>query len=377
MRFLFITTVGSTMFFFRDLIEELTSQGHTVDLAANETLKPLPASYDGYSGRFFHISCTRQPLHPDNLTAMRQIKKIVRDNRYDVVHCHTPIAGACARLACRSLRKQGLRVIYTSHGFHFFKGAPKKNWLVYYPIEKHCSRFTDTLITINHEDFAIAQKRLKAKRTEYVPGVGLDIEKFADAPADREGLRKAFGIPEDAFLLISVGELNQNKNQQIVIKALAQLQDSRIHYLVVGKGPLQQQLQELAQSLQLSDQVHFAGFRTDVERLYKIADAEVFPSRREGLGLVAVEGMAAGLPVICADNRGTREYTADFREKGFPCVCAAQQDFCDSIRRVADDGSLRAEMVAVGRLVAQRFSVKTVNRRMMQLYGLLPAPDTK
>jgi glycosyltransferase EpsD len=81
-----------------------------------------------------------------------KLKNIIADNDYDIIHCHTPVGGALARIAARNYRKRGTKVIYTAHGFHFFEGSPVKNWILYYPLEKWLSRFTDVLITLNSEE---------------------------------------------------------------------------------------------------------------------------------------------------------------------------------------------------------------------------------
>ena len=180
MRLLYISTIGGTMDFFKDLIHELVNAGHTVDIATNENGSPVPAYYHELGCEVYPLSCSRAPLNKGNLTAIREIKKIVRDGEYDMVHCHTPIAAACTRIACKGMRKRGLKVIYTAHGFHFYKGAPLKNWLLYYPVEWLCARWTDMLITINKEDYERAKKHLHTKRIEYVPSVGIDVKRFAD-----------------------------------------------------------------------------------------------------------------------------------------------------------------------------------------------------
>lgn len=159
------------MGFFKNFIKELLEDGHTVDIATNETTSKVPDCYREWGCQIYQISCTRSPFNKGNIDAIRQIRKIAADGSYGIVHCHTPIAAMCTRLACRKLRKSGLKVFYTAHGFHFYKGAPLKNWLVYYPIEWLCAHWTDVLITINKEDFELAKKKMKAKRVEYVPGV--------------------------------------------------------------------------------------------------------------------------------------------------------------------------------------------------------------
>lgn len=365
MKILYVTTLGTSMSFFCSLIKELIDEGNTVDLACNSIVSNVPEYYLELGCKIINLPCTRSPLSKDNISAYWQLKKFISENHYDIVHCHTPIAGAITRLACRKFRKNGLRVFYTAHGFHFYKGASLKNWLLYYPIEKFCSRFTDTLITINHEDYDRARRHLHARRTEFVPGVGLDIGRFAGAAADRAGIRRELGVPEDAFLLISVGEVNRNKNHEIVIRALARIARPEIHYVIVGKGPLVPKLQELAVALGVGANVHFAGHRDDVPELLKAADVDVFPSIREGFGLAAVEGMAVGLPLICADNRGTRMYATEYDRADFHGMCSDLEMYACAITRLADDRQLYQELSALGPPIAAQFSVQRINRIMI------------
>src|SRR5699024_9702226 len=103
------------------------------------------------------------------------LQKLANSESYDIVHTQSPIGGALCRLAFRKNRKRGTKIIYQAHGFHFYKGGPISNWIFFYPIEKVCSYFTDTLITINHEDYELAKKKFHAKEVVYVPGVGIDL----------------------------------------------------------------------------------------------------------------------------------------------------------------------------------------------------------
>lgn len=367
MRILYVTTVGLTMIFFKDLVKELISEGNTVDIATNEDEYKVDTLYHELGCNIFQVDFSRSPLNKGNLKAFKQLKKLVSENHYDIVHCHTPVAGTITRLACRENRKGGLKVIYTAHGFHFYKGAPLKNWLLYYPIEKFCSRFTDVLITINHEDFELAKKKMKAKRIEYVPGVGVDVDKFANTVVDRAAKRRELGIPEDAFLLLSVGELNENKNHQIVIQALAELKNPNIHYMIAGKGPLHDYLLDLAKDSGVEKQVHLLSYRNDVAELYKTADVDVFPSIREGLGLAAVEGMAAGLPLICADNRGTKEY-AVHNENAIVCEHNRADEFCIAISKLNDSYRDAAKLGLNGQAKTDRFAIDKISSITLSLY---------
>ncbi len=293
------------MVFFKPFVKSLLDAGHTVEIATNDAEVPVPECYREWGCVVHTIATSRSPLNRGNRVAVKQLRRLVEENRYDIVHCHTPVAAMCARLACRRARKRGTKVFYTAHGFHFFKGAPLKNWLLYYPVEKICSRWTDLLITINQEDYALAQRKMKAKKVVYVPGVGVDLTKFGNATVDRAAKRRELGVPEDATLLLSVGELNANKNHETIIRALAKLENNEnVYYAIAGRGGLQDYLQNLAASLGLGDRVKQLGFRTDVAELYATADAFVFPSFREGLPVSVMEAMATGLPCAVSRIRG-------------------------------------------------------------------------
>lgn len=295
-------------------IEILQSLGYQVDVVADfvnpgtisaERAEDLQKRLYARSVRVFPVVIPRSMNLVRILSAYKKVKKIIYQENYDLIHCHSPIGGVIGRTAAAAgKRKKGTRVIYTAHGFHFYKGAPLKNWLIYYPVEWICSFFTDVLITINQEDYALAKKHLHAGKVSYIPGVGVDIEKFKNVKVDREEKRKEIGIPRDAFLLFSVGELNENKNHITVIRAVAEINDPQIHYMIAGRGILREYLIDQIRKLQLEDQVHLLGFRCDIPELLKISDAYLLPSIREGLNVSLMEAMASGLPVVASKVRG-------------------------------------------------------------------------
>lgn len=362
MKILYVTTVGGTMVFFKKFIEELLQEGHIVEIATHESdTSKVRDCYRDWGCVVHQISTSRSPFNKGNFVAIKQIKKLVEENKYDIVHCHTPIAAMCTRLACRKVRKQGTKVFYTAHGFHFFKGAPLKNWLLYYTVEKICAHYTDLLITINKEDYALAQKKLKAKRIEYVPGVGIDLEKFAKCEVNFEEKRKELEIPNDAILLLSVGELNQNKNHETVIRAVADLD---VYYIIAGKGGLQEHLQGVINELGLNDRVKLIGFRRDVPQLCKIADIFAFPSHREGLSVSVMEAMASELPVVCSQIRGNTDLIdenggAYFNSKSvMECKDAIKKVIASSIDEIGKHNANRIK----------EFEVSRVNSIMRNLY---------
>lgn len=284
-------------------------QGWEVHVAANGSLELA------HTDRRHTLPIQRSPFRRMNFQAYRELKKVIAQNRYDIIHCHTPMGGVLARLAARKARKQGAKVIYTAHGFHFCKGASLLNWMVYYPIEKLLSRITDCLITINEEDYKLAlDRRFKAGRIERVHGVGVDTQRFKPlSAAEKYERRDHLGYPPDDFLMFYAAEFNGNKNQQLLIRALARIKDEAPHarLLLAGEGPLQQSCRELAASLGVGHRVDFLGYRSDIASLLPVCDMAVASSLREGLPVNIMEAMASGLPVVATGNRGHSELIED------------------------------------------------------------------
>ena len=369
MKILYVTTISLTMnSFFKPHIEMLIREGHSVDLACNFKDLPPDALYSELGCGIYQIDFSRNPISVDNVKAYSQLKRVVESGGYDIVHCHTPNAAVITRLVCRTFRKNnGLKVFYTAHGFHFYKGAPKLNWILFYPVEKFCSRFTDKLITINKEDYELAKAKFWAKDVCCVPGVGIDLSGFENVQVDRKAKRCEMGVPEGAFLLLSVGELNENKNHQVIIKALARLKNPHVHYAIAGTGPNAAHLEQLAKKLGVDGQVHLLGYRKDIPELNYTADVFCFPSIREGLGLAAIEAMACGKPVIAASNRGTNEFVIPGKN-GFLCECHDDEAFAAAIGNLISDNEMRVRFSGETQASVQRFRVDCVLDVMKGMY---------
>ena len=367
MKILYVTTIGSTMNFFNSFIKQLLDEGNTVEIATNESVRTVPECYRDWNCAVHQIDTSRSPFNKGNIKAIRQIKRLVEKEKYDIVHCHTPVAAMCTRLACKDLRKKGTKVIYTAHGFHFYKGAPLKNWLIYYPVERFLTRYTDCQITINHEDYTRAQRlyRKKGGRVEYVPGVGFAADKFACKVEMRAEMRAELGIQDNEIMLLSVGEINQNKNHKTVIEALSKLGRKDIRYVVCGIGPLLDSHRQLISELGLDDQVMFVGYRTDIEKFYQAADLFVIPSFREGLPVAPMEAMASGLPCLASKIRGNVDLFAGSQLMFDPHdVCS----LCDALKRATDENIVSQEKKK-NHETLQRFSTTEVIREMKRIYA--------
>lgn len=364
MRILYVTTVSLTMnSFFKPHVEMLVHEGHQVDIACNYKDLALDNLYNELGCVSHQIDFSRSPFSLDNIKAFSQLKKLIENSNYDIVHCHTPNASVITRLVCRKFRKKnGLKVFYTAHGFHFYKGASKLNWIVYYPVEKICSYFTDKLITINREDYKLAKKKMKAKEVCYVPGVGIDLSKFKNVKVDRNAKRREIGVPEDCFLLLSVGELNENKNHQIIIKALAKLNNPNVHYAIAGVGDKKDYLIQLSKDLGVSEQIHLLGYRNDVVELNCSADVFCFPSYREGLSVSLMEAMACGLPVICSRIRGNVDLINS--DGGVLLSSDNVDEYKQAIERILDSYNIGK----YNKVVIKKYSTNEVLVKMKETY---------
>ena len=316
-----------------------------------------------YGIKTVHVDFERNPLALKNILAHKQLNEIIRKGNYDVIHCNTPIGGVLGRI-CGFEQKVPV-IIYQAHGFHFYQGAPLKNWLLYYPVERLLAHLTDVLITINREDYERA-KKFKAGKVYYVPGVGIDLNKFNTDAVDTAGIRSEFGLKKQDFLLLSVGEINCNKNHRVVIEALGKIKNVGIYYIICGTGPLTAEYENLAKQLGIEKQIIFAGYRKDILEFYKTADVFLFPSYREGLPVALMEAMACGLPVICSNIRGN----TDLIENGVSGMLTGNDpdSVADAILTMYRDENLRKRYANAAREKIEQYSIEHVSEMMREIY---------
>ena len=299
----------------------------------------------------------------DDQIAYKQLIQLFTQNQYDFVHCHSPIAAAICRVAAK---KTDTKVIYTAHGFHFYDGAPKKNWMIFYPIEKSLSKITDTLITITHEDYDRASNEFNMKHLYYIPGIGIDLNKFGHAPVDQKEKRESLGLQDDDIMLLSVGELNKNKNHEVVIRALALLNNPNVHYFIAGIGDLKDYLKDLSDNLGVANQVHFLGFRTDVSELDEVCDIFLLPSLREGLNVSLMEAMASCKPCIANDIRGNNDLIET--DKGGYLLHNDVNEYASSINDLVSDKEIRDAFGLYNKEKIKDFSKEKVDAKMTEIY---------
>lgn len=378
MKALMLASVASMIDQFNmENIALLQSMGYQVDVACNfmhgstsskERVEAFQQELQEKQIRSISVPIPRKiSAWKDIVTSYRQVKQLVEEEEYQLVHCHSPIGGVIARLACRKQRKKGLRVIYTAHGFHFYTGAPKKNWMIFYPIEKWLSKYTDVLLTICKEDYERAKQCMHAEKIVYIPGIGVDVDKISAMPKQEEK-RQELGLQAEDKLLLSIGELNKNKNHEVILRAMAKLKRNDVHLVVCGKGNLEQYLIQLAKELGIEKQVHLLGFRTDAKEWLTVADLFLFPSFREGLPVSLMEAMAAGLPVVATKIRGTTDLIVP-EKGGYLHDATDVEQMAQSIDKLLDDDRIREEMGTYNQSVIHGFSITRVQEIMQTVYG--------
>lgn len=300
-----------------------------------------------------------------HIKSYHQLFQVIKNNNYCFVHCHTPIASAITRIVCHKLK---IPVIYTAHGFHFYKGAPAINWILFYPVETLLSHYTSILITINQEDFERAKNHMHAKKVELIPSVGLDTSYCNNHTTDIALKRNELRIPETAIILLSVGELSSRKNHKIVIEALSKIKNESIYYLIAGLGSLKNEYETLIKSYGLQEQVLLLGFRTDILDLCKTADIFVHPSLREGLGMAPLEAMASGLPLIASNINGMKDYVENGKT-GYCVNPKSVKDMVTAIQKMCSNESFRVTCGDYNKKIADRYDIKNVEKIMKRIYS--------
>lgn len=350
--------------FHRPYLNWFKGNGYHVSTASNgdEQIENIDQKYN--------IDFSRNPVSFKNFKAFFQMKKIIDSNDFELIHCHTPVGGLITRIASIKARKKGTKVLYTAHGFHFFEGSKKVNWIIYYTLEKLLSKITDTIITINNEDYTIAcSKNFKAQKIEFVKGVGVDLKKFSyKTSKEKSDLRNQYNINENDFVLIYVAELSARKNQKILIEAMSLLKKDfpEIKLLLIGKGSDMNNLQDNIISKGLNEQVKLLGYRQDVSNLMGLSDVAISSSKQEGLPVNIIEAMGIGLPLIVSDCRGNRDLVMD-NKNGYIVKKNSPKAYVEKILKLYKLSS-KQSMSKLNLKLAQQYSIEKIVYDMEKIY---------
>ena len=318
--------------------------------------------------RHYVIPIKRNPFNIKNIKSYKELKKLLSQNCYNIIHCHTPMGGVLGRLAARNKKT---KIIYTAHGFHFYKGAPLFNWLVYYPVEKYLANFTDVLITINTEDYNVAkQKFLSCKNIFRLNGVGVDLDKFRQRDEEtRRNLRKSFGINDADFVIVYVAEFIPRKNHKSLIKSIFTLNQKieNLKVIFAGIGPLLDKYKQQVKTMGVSETVRFLGYRSDIDKLCNVADIGVSTSKQEGLPIGVVEYLVSGLPIVCSKIRGHVDIVKN-GENGLLFDLGEPAQLINSITALYDNKNLRSEIGQKNIKIRENYSRATAISKMAEIY---------
>lgn len=369
---LFISNISNKITTF---VTASIAAAHSLDMdfyqAANwQDADPSQIATDeiSYDIKIKSVPISRNPLAKANFTAYKELVAFIKQENIDYIHCNTPTGGILGRLAGKKCKVK--KVIYQAHGFHFYKGAPKKNWLIYYPVERWLAHYTDALITINHEDYKLAKAKFKLRnngKVYYVPGVGIDTTQYNLKEKSREEKRLELGLDKNDIALISMGDLIKRKNYDMAIRAIAEANEPKLKYFICGKGPEEKRLKTIAESLGVENQIHFLGFRSDIKDLLAAADIFLFTTLQEGLPRSMMEAMACGLPCIASNIRGNVDLIDD-KMGGYLCDCNDANYIAEKINVLADDEALRKSMGEHNIKAIKRFDISVVEKELKDIY---------
>lgn len=376
-KILYVTTVSSTInAFLVPHIKYLIEKGYKVDVATNIT-DELDKSLIDVGVRVFKVDFQRTPISLKNSRAYKQIREIQKNEKYDMVHVHTPVASFVTRCALR--KEKNLKIIYTCHGFHFYKGRSILNWVLFYPIEYLAARWTDKLITINSEDLEVA-KKFKLRNNGSVSkihGVGIEKEKYVVENFDKSEYRRKLNLENEDFVILVLSELNKNKNHIQLIKAMSKLKDKypNIKALFAGVGPLEEEIKSQIKNYGLENNIQLLGWRNDVKELINSCDVVGLFSKREGLGKCLLEGMICGKAVIATNTRGPKELIVN-DENGFLFEIDEHEETIKSIEKIYKDKSLKAKFEYNGKKKADKYLVENVLFQLDEIYKSIESNES-
>ncbi len=357
-------------------IHYLAENGFCVELACSivgnryEELKNAV----GDSAKIHTVRLERNPFSPNNLNGYKDMKKLLTENKYDLIWTNEPVMGVVTRLSARKARKSGTKVLYMVHGFHFCKGAPLIDWLMWAPTEYIMSYFNDILVTINWEDYNRAKKYFRTPEVLHLDGIGVDLSRY-NCSCSRTEKRSQLGVSDNDILLLSVGELEKRKNHELTLKALSKIDNTNIKCVICGIGSLENELKSLASSLGLENRVVFLGYRKDIPEIMLASDIYAHPSIREGLGIASLEAMASGLPLLASNTRGIADYIEN-GINGFMCDPYDVESYAKNLEKLASDEILRKSISEKNIRKVHQYKIEVIKPALKELLeNSLPNPQ--
>ena len=346
----------------------LTAHGWEVEAACSDVggrLDELKKILEGKAA-VHKVRLHRSPANPENILGYFDMKDVIESKSWDVIWTNEPVVGAVTRAAAQKARREGARVVYMVHGFHFYTGAPLINWILFYSAERLLAHITDHIITVNKEDYVRAGN-FPVKSVEYIHGIGVNTDKLQEDMVTLN-IREKLRIPKDAFLILSVGEINSNKNQKVILDAMAALNDKDIYYVLCGRGRNGSFLRALAMKYGIESNIRFVDYRKDVVNFYRQADAFALPSYREGLPIALLEAMYCEVPPITSNARGVCDVMED-KVTGIVCSPDDSRAFARAIRTLKKDSALRKKYGQNSRKAVEPYVLPLLKDKVLELFN--------
>lgn len=348
-------------------IKHMQQNGNVVDIACNSSgvwfkeLQKLGLTV-------YELPCKRNPLKFSNVKAYKILKNIVKCNKYDLIYCQQPVGGVLGRLIGH---KYKIPVLYTVHGFFFYKDCKLVNKLVYKTVEKWLAKYTDVIVTINEEDY-IAAKSMKRDNVFKIPGIGFDKNKY-QIQLTKQQARKKLNLDDDCFVICTVAEFIKRKNYDTMLKTISQLQGN-VKFIACGTGKLFKKMQKRVKKMNLIDKVIFLGYRKDVNHIMSAADVFFLPSHQEGLTLSIIEAMNFYLPVVTSDVRGNRDLIVDGKG-GYVLDQNDYKSMASKLTELQNNLELRLQFGSFNHQHSFEYDLDNVIRKLDDIYECINFKD--
>jgi len=346
-------------------IRHLQDKGNDVEVVCAKTGFWFDELKDKHNLIVHEIEFGRNPIKLKNLKAYKKLKELQKERKFDLVYCQQPVGGLMGRLIGKKFK---IPVIYTAHGFHFFKGCPITNRLIYKPVETWLSKYTDVLITINEEDYQNALK-MKAKKVFKINGIGMEFKKYEQSNESKHDIRESLGLKDSDFVIVTVAEFIKRKNYSTMLKTIEELKNrgSNVKFLICGRGREEQEIKNTIKEFGIEENVNLLGYRKDINRILSCADLFMLASFQEGLTLSVIEAMSYSLPCIVSDVRGNRDLIVDGKG-GFVVGAEDFVTFADKIQVMMNDANLMQQFAIYNKNQSVNYTVEKVKEQLEAIY---------
>jgi glycosyltransferase involved in cell wall biosynthesis len=370
-RVLFVATVAVTLrAFLLPIAKHFQGKGWRVDALANGVKQDQ--SCQSTFNNVWEASWGRNPLGLGNFSMVGRIRRLATEQKYDLVHVHTPVAAFVTRFALDHLRhEQDLQVLYTAHGFHFHPLGGFIGNKMFELLETKAAKWTDFMVVINREDLdAVKDKQLiKQERLRFMPGIGVERSRYSHSSVSETDLNRLYGelgIDSGTPVLLMVGEFVGRKRHADAIRAFSQIDRPRAKLVLAGTGPLLESIKRLSAKLGTADRVLFLGHRSDMPVLMRASRALILPSSQEGLPRCVLEAMSMGVPVVGSRIRGTTELLE--RSAGFLVNVGDIDQLAHLMQTMLDNGVLAEAMGRAGQRQSEEYDLTHILRMHEELY---------